>query len=78
MFQLNCITSKLHIFVHRLRCWMSKCGKFQCLKDILDVLEFNIFFEDVKPTHLLQFSKIIAENVSPRSETLQLVCVVVD
>lgn len=64
---------------------MSKCGKFQCLKDILDVLEFNIFFEvvvghdNVRNQHTSFNSlKLIAENVSTKSEALQLVCVVVD
>ncbi|CAG7867647.1 uncharacterized protein LOC103843722 [Brassica rapa] len=73
---VKCICSDKKVVEVDPKTWKSKCGTFQCLKDILDVLKSDMFFEGVD----VSFSsmKLIAKNVSTRSQTLQLVCVVAD
>lgn len=73
---VKCICSDKKVVEVDPKTWKSKCGTFQCLKDILDVLKSDTFFERVD----VSFSslKLIAKNVNTKSQALQLVCVFAD
>lgn len=74
---VKCICSDKKVVEVDPKTWKSKCGTFQCLKDILDVLKSDTFFEGVD---VMSFSslKLIAKHVSTKSQALQLVCVFAD
>nr|VDC64575.1 unnamed protein product [Brassica rapa] len=73
---VKCICSDKKVVEVDPKTWKSKCGTFHCLRDVLDVLKSDVFFEGVDVS--FRELKMIAENVSTKSQALQLVCVVAD